>query len=109
MAVGRNVVSVPEDALTSVTEIRLEVPAGEHARVELSANGLPHYQFLAPIVITLDYARCPMEQIARGPLSVWLIDSETGELLQNMRGIDNRALREITFETDHFSGYAIAN
>ncbi|HUF13752.1 MAG TPA: hypothetical protein VMN78_11675 [Longimicrobiales bacterium] len=33
----------------------------------------------------------------------------TGALLQNMGGVDDKENRTVTFRTDHFSGYAVAN
>ena len=53
--------------------------------------------------------RCSRTNIPRGPLSVWLVDPATGEMFENMGGVDDKLTRTVTFVTDHFSGYAIAN
>lgn len=109
ISLGGNKVAAPQGAVTSRTEITLELPSTRYVQIELKANGQDHYQFLAPLLVTIDYSHCDGSLLNRSPLSVWLIDSETGELLRNMGGTDNRLLRQITFVTDHFSGYAIAN
>lgn len=109
VSLGGTRVVAPIGAVLGAAEITIGMPASEHMRVDLSVNGQEHWQFLLPVTVTIDYSRCPAEAIGEGPVSVWLIDSETGELLQNMGGIDSRLLRRITFVTDHFSGYAIAN
>ena len=109
VAVDGNSVLVPGNALLSATEIVVEVPAMPEVRVELTAGGQDHWQFRAPVTVTIDYSRCPSSAVAGRTLSVWLIDSHTGALLEPMGGLDDRLLRRITFVTDHFSGYAIAN
>ena len=76
--------------------------------VDLRANGQEHWQFLAPLTVTIDYSRCNVG-LLDPPLTVWYVDPETGEMLEPMGGIDSRLTRTITFVTDHFSGYAIAN
>lgn len=102
-------VSVPTGAVLTPTEIGLSEPASKFIQIGLSANGQEHFQFGAPLTITISYARCSRANIDKGPLSVWLIDETTGALLQNMGGVDDKVNRSITFQTDHFSGYAIAN
>jgi hypothetical protein len=102
-------VSVPLGALLTTTTIGITEPASRYMMIDLSANGLDHFQFQAPLTVTLSYARCTRGNIDKGPLSVWLIDPATGELLAHMGGVDNKLTRTITFLTDHFSGYAIAN
>ena len=102
-------VSLPMGAVLGPTSIEMRDPAGQFMLLNLGANGQEHFQFQAPISITIDYSRCTRSNINKGPLSVWLIDPATGALLQNMGGVDNKANRSITFETDHFSGYALAN
>ena len=102
-------VNVPLGAVLTPTTIGLAEPASQYMMIELSANGQDHYQFEAPLSITISYERCSRSNIDKAPLQVWLVDETTGALLQNMGGIDDKEARTITFETDHFSGYAIAN
>ena len=102
-------VDVPLGALLAPTQIELAEPASQYMLVDLGANGQDHYQFHAPLTVTISYARCGRSNIDKAPLSVWLVDPATGALLQNMGGVDDKASRTVTFTTDHFSGYAIAN
>lgn len=106
---GGHRVIVPSNAISDSTHITIDVPAGDRMQVNLRANGQNHWQFLDGLVITIDYGRCPASEYAGRTLSVWLVNETTGEPLQPMGGVDDRANRRITFETDHFSGYAIAN
>jgi len=102
-------VTVPSGAVLLPTSISLAEPASQYMQVNLGANGEDHFQFRAPIRVTISYARCSRSNLDKAPLSVWLIDEQTGALLQNMGGVDDKVNRTVTFETDHFSGYAIAN
>ena len=108
VALAKTAVVVPASALLGATDITIEVPASEHMLVELKANGQEHWQFLAPVTVTIDYGRCPIG-LLDGPVTVWHVDPSSGALLEHMGGIDNRVAKTITFVTDHFSGYAIAN
>ena len=108
VTLGNNAVAIPLGALLGSAEIEIEVPASRHLVVELRANGQEHWQFLAPLTVTIDYSRC-RTGLLDPPVSVWHVDSQTGALLEHMGGIDNRLTRTVTFVTDHFSGYAIAN
>lgn len=103
-------VYLPAAAIDATTSITIDVPQSPYLIVDLRANGQEHHQFDAPLLVTIDYSRCSTTAIERGALSVWLVDPATGEMLQEMpTAMDNRLTRTITFVTDHFSGYAIAN
>lgn len=102
-------VDLPTGAVLGPTTIGLAEPASQYMMIDLSANGQDHFQFHEPLTITIDYSRCTRANIDKGPLSVWLVDPTTGALLQHMGGTDDKATQRITFQTDHFSGYAIAN
>ena len=108
LRLGGTSVGVPGAAIAALTEIEIEVPASPYMLVNLRANGQEHWQFLAPLSVTIDYSRCPIGP-HDPPVSVWHVDSETGAMLEYMGGVDDRPARTITFVTDHFSGYAIAN
>jgi hypothetical protein len=103
---GGVTMTVPPGAVAAPTEFRLHVPSSTHAEVEIHANGEEHYQFLAPVVIAMDYSRCTT---GSGSLAVWHIDPETKSLLENMGGIDDVLNQRVIFSTMHLSGYAIAN
>ena len=102
------IVSVPPEALLAPITLDVEIPASQYMLVELGVNGEDHWQFLAPITVTIDYSRCQIG-LLDPPVHVWNVDPATGDLLEHMGGVDNRLLRRVTFTTDHFSGYAIAN
>ena len=108
VALASNQVVVPAAALLGSAEIEIQVPASRHMLIELKANGQDHWQFLAPVTVTIDYSRCAIGPLDP-PVTVWHVDPDSGELLEHMGGVDNRLLKTITFVTDHFSGYAIAN
>ncbi len=91
------------------TSVTLSVPASNYMEIRLTADGVEHMQFDAPVRITIDYSRCPRSDIEKSPLSVWYYDRGTGALLEDMHGVDDKDARTITFTTDHFSGYVIAN
>jgi hypothetical protein len=98
--------TLPPGAVAGDTEFRLHVPSSRHAEVDIRANGQEHFQFLAPVVISMDYSRCGTPA---GPLSAWHIDPDTKALLENMGGVDDTMNRRVVFSTMHLSGYAIAN
>ena len=108
VTVGGNEVVVPLGAITDTVDIVIEEPASPYMLVELTADGQAHWRFLAPLVVTIDYSRCPIGPLD-APVTVYHVDSATGALLEHMGGTDDRSTRTITFTTDHFSGYAIAN
>lgn len=101
-------VSVPPEAALGVITVDIEIPASRYMLVDLGVNGQDHWQFLAPVVVTIDYSRCGVG-LLDPPVTVWHVDPQTGALLEHMGGVDNRLLQKVTFLTDHFSGYAIAN
>lgn len=109
LGLAGDVLRIPAGVLTLPTEFRMVVPASRYMEVQLSAVGLTHYLFRSPVTLTIDYSRCPDEVLQRGPLTVYYIDEVTKVPLQDMGGVDDRAHKRITFQTDHFSGYAIAN
>ncbi|HUF13750.1 MAG TPA: hypothetical protein VMN78_11665 [Longimicrobiales bacterium] len=109
VVLDRHEVIVPLGALRRIADIGIQVPVSRHMRVDLTVNDQEHWQFHKLVTVTIDYSRCSDEALGRNPLSVWHIDSRTGELLEEMGSVDDRLLKQITFVTDHFSGYAIAN
>lgn len=106
VSIGGTSVVVPVGALLSATSIELSIPASQYMEIGVTANG-GHFLFQTPITITIDYSRCSSD-IQQKTLSVWNIDPDTKQLLQNMGGVDNKLTHQITFTTPHISGYAIA-
>jgi hypothetical protein len=107
LELGKSRIDVPPDAVAEATTIRFALLAGAHLVADLTANGLPTFQFQRELAVTLDYSRCGSLP-ASTRLTVWYIDLETGALLKDMNGTADRGKRTITFRTDHFSGYALA-
>ena len=101
-------ISLPAGSLLSATLIRVTVPASTHMEVDITADGLASFLFLRAVTVTIDYSRCPTSVTAGKTLTVWHINPQTKQLLTNMNGVNDAALRRITFTTDHLSGYAIA-
>jgi hypothetical protein len=99
---------VPPGALTSLALVTLRQPATRFVEVDVRVNGLAHFQFAKPVTVVLDYSRCRRRMIPPGPLTVWQIDPVTKAFIRDMNGVDNREARKISFTTDHFSGYAVA-
>ena len=108
VSLGGTSVTIPLGALLGQTTVELTIPAGQYMEVDLSVNGGQHISFLQPVTVTIDYSRCNPWQTLFRQLSVWNIDQDTKALLENEGGIDNKLLRQITFTTSHFSGFAIA-
>lgn len=97
--------TVPAGAVAGPTEFRVHVPSSQYAEVNIQADGQEHYQFLAPVVVSMDYSRCTAVE----PLAVWHIDPVTKALLENMGGVNDALNQRMIFSTMHLSGYAIAN
>ena len=108
VSLGGHSVEVPGGGLLAPTEITITEPASQYVEISLTANGQQHFDFELPVVVTVSYARCSRSDLLWRALDVWYIDSQTHEPLAPMGGIDDKLLRTITFFTDHFSGYAIA-
>jgi hypothetical protein len=99
---------VPAGALDRFAFVTLRTPSTRFVEVEARVNGQDHFQFNKPVTVVLDYSRCPDWRIGPEPLTVWQIDPDTKAFIRDMGGVDDRAARKISFTTDHFSGYAIA-
>lgn len=108
--VGGNLVSVPEGALPplGLALVTITAPASKYVEIEVRVNELPHFTFESPVTITIDYSRCTRSNVDREPLQAWYIDAVTKVPLDDMGGVDDKVARTVTFTTDHFSGYAVA-
>jgi hypothetical protein len=106
---GATSVQIPAGALLDTVTVNVTEPASQFMEIDVSVEGVEHFVFELPVVVTLSYARCSRSNIDQRPLSVWYIDSNTHELLEPMGGVDDKLTRTITFVTPHFSGYAVAN
>lgn len=108
LALGTNAVRFPSGAVPAPTLFALTVPASRFMKVDVTAVGLEHFLFDAPVTVTIDYSRCAEARTAGRRLSVWHVTPLTHQPLENMGGVDDPAARTITFTTDHFSSYVIA-
>jgi hypothetical protein len=108
VSIGGTRVVVPPGAAPVGTKLHLTIPASRYVEVRVRANDEEHFDFDAPIFVTIDYSRCERSDVLSKPVTAWYINADTKELIKDMEGIDNKLLQSITFETRHFSGYAIA-
>ena len=99
---------IPFLAILRPTRFEMEVPASRHLEVTIHAVGHASFEFRRPVRVTVDYSHCPAAEIPDAPLHVWHVDPVTGAALEHMGGIDDRAARTITFETDHLSTFSLA-
>ncbi|MGH7476531.1 MAG: hypothetical protein ACRELD_09595 [Longimicrobiales bacterium] len=106
---GKHRIVVPAGAVDVPTEIEYTVPASSVVEIRVRANGQEHFTFAEPLSITISYARCPLSLTELLPLVAWYWDPATGVLLEAMPSTDDKDDRSVTFSTDHFSGYVIAN
>lgn len=108
LSLGNHAVQIPAGAVPTPTLFSLTVPSGRYMKVDVTAVGVEHYVFGAPVSVTVDYSRCPAGRTERRSLTVWYVAPATNAPLEHMGGVDDPAKRRITFETGHLSGYVIA-
>lgn len=109
LTVGRRRLRVPPGALHADQRVVMSTPASAHVMVDLKVEGFEHYTFDRPVTVTIDYSRCTdAELAAAGALRVVYIDPATLDILEDMGGAVDSAAHTITFETGHFSTYAVA-
>lgn len=108
ITVGANSILVPAGAVRRPTEITMTVPASEHLEVDLRAAGHEHFEFNRPVVVTVSYGHCPEIEVG-GRADIWHVDPDTKALLEPMPTRINERARSVTFFTDHFSFFAMAN
>jgi len=101
-------VQIPAGALAIATNITVTIPQSPFMEIEVKANDLTSFVFQQDVSITIDYSRCPASEANKTPLSVWHIDTQTKQLLENRGGTDNKSTHRITFSTGHLSGYAVS-
>lgn len=109
VSLGATRVEIPAGALLDTVTVNVAEPTSPYMEIDVSVEGVEHFVFELPIVVTISYARCNRSDLDLRALSVWYINGETNELLEPMGGVDNKLSRTITFVTPHFSGYAVAN
>jgi hypothetical protein len=108
LAVDGSALAVPPGAVPVPTRFTFIVPASDIMQVEAHADGVEHYIFKRPVVITIDYSRCASAIEQLPSFSAWYIDTTTRNPLSWMGGVDDRLSHRIFFSTGHLSGYAVS-
>lgn len=108
LALGGHLMVVPEGAVPQPTEFTMTLPPSRYVEVDITAAGAEHYTFARPVSVVIDYSRCRGPLLPSSDLSVWYIEGQNKELVQDMGGVDDRLSRRVQFWTDHLSSYAIA-
>ncbi len=106
---GGSSISIPSGALLEPTTITLAVSESEVVQVDITAGDAEHFEFGAPVSITIDYSRCPESSTDDEVLGAWYVDGATQALLEPMNATDDKVSRTVEFETDHLSSYAVAH
>jgi hypothetical protein len=109
LALGNTRVVIPLSAVLFPTKFTLTIPASNLAEIDVSAEGTSHYLFRLPIAMAIDYSRCNTPQLDSKSLSVWNIDPQSKQLLEQMIGVDEKLTHTVIFTTIHLSGYAVAD
>jgi hypothetical protein len=109
LQLGNTKVVIPQNAVLSPTTFRLRIPASRYVEISVSADGVDHYVFQQPVLVTIDYGRCASGLSLLDPVTAWWIDESTKAPIQQMLGVDLRLTHTIAFYTGHFTGYAIAD
>jgi hypothetical protein len=90
----------PLGGLLSLDGHQIIVPSGALTSLALVTLRQP---------VVLDYSRCRRRQIGPGPVTVWEINPVTKAFIREIDGVvDGRATRTVRFDTDPFTGYAVA-
>jgi hypothetical protein len=105
--VDGHVLLVPRGAVSKKTSFKISAPASKYLELDITADGEDSFQFNSPVIVRVNYARCPESALPKSPLAAWWIDSNKARL-GVMPSYDDRERRALTFVTDHLSGYAIA-
>lgn len=108
VAVNGSALAIPPGAVPVPTRFTLIVPASDIMQVEAHADGVEHYVFQRPVLITIDYSRCAQSVDQLPSFSAWYIDTATRSPLSWMGGVDDRLSHRLFFATGHLSGYAVS-
>jgi hypothetical protein len=108
LAVGRTHVEIPAGAVSSPETFVLTVPATSQVQVEVHAIGYEHYQFAAPVAVTVDYGRCGDLSADGNPLHAWYVEGSDARAIEDMGGVADPIAQTLTFRTPHFSVYMLA-
>jgi hypothetical protein len=99
------VLTLPAGAVDAPTEFEVVVPASDYLEVQVHAVGHASFQFLKPVYISLNFARC--SSLPAEKLQAVYIDA-TRSIVELMGAGADRVNKKLVFTTPHLSGYAIA-
>ena len=108
VGVNGSALAIPPGAVPVPTRFTFIVPASDIMQVEAHAEGVEHYVFQRPVLMTIDYSRCAQSVELLPSFSAWYIDPATRSPLSWMGGVDDRLSHRLFFATDHLSGYAVS-
>jgi hypothetical protein len=108
LAVDGSALAIPPGAVATPTRFTLTVPASDIMQIDAHAEGVDHYVFQRPVIITIDYSRCARSVDQLPSFSAWYIDTATRSPLSWMGGVDDRLSHRLFFATGHLSGYAVS-
>jgi hypothetical protein len=100
---------IPAGALTKEVTFKLVEPAGNYVVIEITANGAEHITFESPASLSVSYSRCDRSNIEKKDLRVYYVDADSGVILEDLGGADDKAERRVTVETLHLSEYAVGS
>ena len=104
LAVGGSALAIPPGAVPVPTRFTFIIPASDIMQIEAHADGVDHYVFQRPVIITIDYSRCAQSVESLPAFSAWYIDTSTRNPLSWMGGVDDRRSHRLFFSTEHLSG-----
>jgi hypothetical protein len=108
LAVDGSALAIPPGAVPVPTRFTFIVPESDIMQIEAHADGVEHYVFQRPVLITIDYSRCAQSVESLPSFSAWYIDTGTRNPLSWMGGVDDRRSHRLFFSTEHLSGYAVS-
>jgi hypothetical protein len=106
---GGSSIRIPPAVVLIPTAFEITVPASRYMEVEIHAVGADSYRFLLPATVTISYKRCPEGALPPAVRAQGVyIDDVSKQVLELMGGLADKADQEISFQTAHLSGYAVA-
>ena len=106
LEIGPAELEVPPGALRDTQWVTITVPVGDVLRVDATVGAYATYRFDKPVWLTLNYSKCPPPPVGAQLLAAYI--GPNGQVLEKLRGTDDKVVSRFRFSTDHFSGYAIA-
>lgn len=109
VSVAGHSVYFPPGAVHEPVQVKLTVPVSKGVEVDIEVNGQAHYELARPVLATLSYGRCERAAQGNRSLAVWHVDERSGQLLEEMPSLHDRASRSVSFVTNHFSRFVFVH